>query len=147
MKKIYFVITPFLPPYVPFWSLWKHQKIFGFLTFSGGSKGTLEKKRVNNILHIWYDKNLRHSPETYFSSVFYIINSLSFINCLGVSFFLINVPLHVLIQKLFDAKMILCNFYAEHKLVVKTQQIVVKKFKSSLYCLLKWPFPATPSCL
>ena len=38
--------NPFLPN-VPFWSPWKHQKTFGFLMFSGGSKGNIGKKRVN----------------------------------------------------------------------------------------------------
>ena len=34
---------PFDPP-------WKHQKTFGFLMFSGGSKGNIGKKKVKIIL-------------------------------------------------------------------------------------------------
>ena len=40
-------ISHFLPN-VPFWSPWKHQKTFGFLMLSGGSKGNIGKKTVNN---------------------------------------------------------------------------------------------------
>ena len=40
-----YLLNPFLPN-VPFWSPWKHQKTFGFLMFSGGSKGNIGKKRV-----------------------------------------------------------------------------------------------------
>ena len=32
-----------LLPKVPFWPPWKHQKTKGFLMFSGGSKGDIEK--------------------------------------------------------------------------------------------------------
>ena len=34
---------------VPFWSPWKHQKTFGFLMFSGGSKGNIRKKRLKEL--------------------------------------------------------------------------------------------------
>ena len=40
LRKILF--NPLLPN-VPFWSPWKHQKTFGFLMFSGGSKGNIGK--------------------------------------------------------------------------------------------------------
>ena len=40
-------ISHFLPN-VSFWSPWKHQKTFGFLMLSGGSKGNIWKKTVNN---------------------------------------------------------------------------------------------------
>ena len=45
-KLLYF--NPFLPN-VPFWSPWKHQKTFGFLKLTGGSKRNIGKKRVNWI--------------------------------------------------------------------------------------------------
>ena len=41
-------LNPFLPDAL-FWSPWKHQKTFGFL-FSGGSKWSIGKKRVNKML-------------------------------------------------------------------------------------------------
>ena len=42
----YHWLNPFLP-IVLFWSLWKHQKTKGFLMFSGGSKGSIGKRRAN----------------------------------------------------------------------------------------------------
>ena len=39
------LLNLFLPS-LPFWSPWKHQKIFGFLIFSGGLKSNIGKKRV-----------------------------------------------------------------------------------------------------
>ena len=40
-----FISTLFLPMF-PFWYLWKHQKTFGFLIYSGKWKGNIGKKRV-----------------------------------------------------------------------------------------------------
>ena len=39
-------VNPFLPN-APFWSPWKHQKIFGFLMFPGGSKANIGEKMIN----------------------------------------------------------------------------------------------------
>ena len=38
-------VNSFLPN-VSFWSPWKHQKTYGFLMFSGGSKGNIRKEKV-----------------------------------------------------------------------------------------------------
>ena len=44
--RVHFELNLFLSN-VLFWSPWKHQKTFGFLVFSGRSKGNIRKKRVN----------------------------------------------------------------------------------------------------
>ena len=49
IKRNYFVSN------VPFWSLWKQQKTFGFLMFSGGSKQNIRKKRVKDSRHFIMD--------------------------------------------------------------------------------------------
>ena len=43
-------INPFLPS-IAFWSPWKHQNTFGFLMFSGGSKGNIGEKKGYEIQH------------------------------------------------------------------------------------------------
>ena len=39
-------LNPFLSN-IPFWAPWKHQKTFGFLMFSGGSKRNIGKKWIS----------------------------------------------------------------------------------------------------
>ena len=55
-------------PRFPFDPHEKHQKAFGFLMFSGGSKGNTGKKRVNKSKVVFMFINPLHAPGSFYTS-------------------------------------------------------------------------------